>query len=70
MTRAIKKDSQYYLCPFDIVPLASPIGLFQGLKNGNVHYLPTNGNSFTDHLYDNKQFKKVRQENGMAYQKK
>jgi RHS repeat-associated protein len=61
-------DANYYVCPTDVVPLFSPVGYYKGVKNGNVHFLPTNGNPVSDHLYDNKQFQEVRSENGEVYQ--
>lgn len=62
-------DSQYYISPLDVVPLLSPYGLYKGIKNGNVHYLPTNGNPVSDHLYDNKHFDKVRRDSSTEYRK-
>lgn len=62
--------ADYYICPFDIVPCSCPVGYYKGIKNGNIHFLPTNGNPLSDHLYDNQHFDEVRKQNGKLYQEK
>ena len=58
-----------FVCPHDSVPFSSPIGYHQAVKNGNVHFLPSTGNSLTDHFYDNQEFTKIRQAQGKIYQR-
>lgn len=62
------KKADYYISPLDGVPLLSPIGYYKGVKNRNVHFLPTTGNPISDHMYDNKYFKQKREQNGLLYQ--
>lgn len=61
-------NANYYISPLDGVPLLSPVGYYKGVRNGNVHFLPTTGNPLSDHLYDNKYFKEHREQIGLFYQ--
>jgi len=62
------KGLENYVCPLDFVPFSSPVGYFQAVKNGNVHFLPSTGNSLMDHFYDNQSFTDVRNIKGEYYQ--
>jgi hypothetical protein len=57
------------VCPYDGVPLLSPIEYYKGVKNGNVHFLPTNGNPISDHLYSNNSFQRIRRGLANNYKK-
>jgi len=62
------QDSNYYISPLDGVPLFSPVGYYKGVKNGNVHFLPTTGNPLSDHMYSNEHFQNVIKKQGSHYQ--
>lgn len=54
------RNAENSIGTLDPVPLLDPVGLVQGLRSGNIHYLPTTGNPYLDHCYNNDGFKRER----------
>lgn len=62
------KNAANFIAGIDVVPLLDPFGLVAGIRNGNVHYLPTSGCPFIDHYHDNKQFEMIRKNLAKEFQ--
>ncbi|MEI8365431.1 MAG: RHS repeat-associated core domain-containing protein [Parachlamydiaceae bacterium] len=63
------KEADNFINQLDIVPWADTIGVFKGLCQHNVHYLPTTGCPLRDHLYNSDNYERLRQYHGEKYVK-
>lgn len=61
------RSAKNYINGMDVVPFVDSIGLVKGLREGNVHYLPTTGCCIADHLYDSKNFNVIKKAKASAY---
>jgi hypothetical protein len=62
--------SRNWITGCDPVPWLDPVGVVQGLRNGNVHFLPTTGCPIVDHYYTNRRFADIHENQGFMFQKK
>ena len=61
------RSANNYINRLDVVPFLDSFGLAKGLREGNVHYLPTTGCCIADHLYESNNFKKIRRHKASSY---